>query len=224
MTMGKLISLVKKDLLIELRAKELVVGMFTFSVLVLFVFSVALGSSPALTSAVTPAVVWITFIFAASLGLGRSFALERDGGALMGVLATPTDRSVLFLGKLISNLVFVGTVELVTLPVLVVFYNVDLTAHAIELALVLFLGTVGFVCVGTVFSAISSNTRLREVLLPVMLFPVVVPVVVGAVRLTESVLSGRGLGGGGGSLKLLLSFDIIFFVVCTVVFEYVIEE
>ncbi|MEM4658838.1 MAG: heme exporter protein CcmB [Candidatus Methanosuratincola sp.] len=217
-------ALIWKDVLTELRSKDVLATTVTFAILILVVFNFSLSLSTEIIPMVTPAVLWISFIFAGVLGLGRSFATEIEAGSIYGLLLTPVDRSVLYLGKMMSNLVFVLVMEFVTLPLFTGFFNVNLFEHASDLLVVVLLGTIGFVSVGTLFSAMAVNTRLREVLLPILLFPIIMPVIISAVRLTDSVLQGRGIATEGGSLKLLVSFDIIFLVVCSVVFEYVIED
>lgn len=222
--MDKLAAIIWKDLLTEFRTKELFVTMLTFSILILMVFNFALGFSAAALPVMAPAILWISFMFAAVLGMGRSFAIELERGSIVGLLLTPVDRTLLYIGKTATNLVFVFAVELITLPLFVAFFNVSLFDHALSLVGVVVLGTVGFVSVGTLFSAIAANTRLKEIMLPILLFPVAIPVIASSVVLTKAVLNGGTLADAGDSLKLLVSFDIIFLAVSAVVFEYVIEE
>lgn len=222
--MDKFVAVIWKDILTELRSKELLVTMLTFAILILLVFNFALGFSAGAVSVVAPAILWVSFIFASVLGMGRSFAMELERNSLMGLLLTPIDRSLLYLGKTATNLIFVFAVELLLLPLFVAFFDINLFQNAPSLLLVVILGTLGFVSVGTLFSAIAVNTRLKEIMLPLLLFPIAVPVIASSVKLTQSVLGGRGLSAAGGSLKLLVSFDIIFLAVSAVVFEYVVEE
>jgi heme exporter protein B len=222
--MKKIWAIVWKDILTELRTKELLVSMFTFALLIIVIFNFAFDFSVELIAVAAPAILWISFTFAGVLGLSRSFALEKEGNSIFGLLLTPTDRSLIFLGKMIGNIIFVFIVEAIILPIFILFFNFNLFSDVIPLLFVILLGTIGFVSVGTLFSAIALNTKLREVLLPILLFPIIIPVIVSSVKLSSSILNGRGIGETGSSLQILVSFDIIFLVLCAVVFEYVVEE
>ena len=169
-------------------------------------------------------MLWITFTFAGVLGLSRSFALEKEGNAVLGLLLTPTDRSLIYFGKMISNTLFVFVVGMVIVPMFVLFFNYSFVDTLVPLIPVIFLGSLGFVSVGTLFSAMAINTRLREVLLPILLFPIIIPLIVSAVKLSGQVLEGESIAGASSALQLLVAFDIIFIAACAVVFEYVIEE
>jgi len=221
--MNKVWAIIKKDIVTELRTKELFSSMLVFALLVIVIFNFAFGFSVDLLDLAAPAMLWISFIFAGVLGLSRSFALEKEGSAIIGMLLTPTDRSLIYAGKMISNTIFVFIVGLITVLMFILFFNYGLTT-LVPLIPVIFLGSVGFVSVGTLFSAMAINTKLREVLLPILLFPIIIPVIVSAVKLSEQVLDGNSLFAASFSLKLLVSFDIIFLTACTVVFEYVIDE
>jgi heme exporter protein B len=222
--MKKIWVIVWKDILTELRTKELLVSMITFALLIMVIFNFAFDFSVELIAVAAPAILWISFTFAGVLGLSRSFALEKEGNSIFGLLLTPTDRSLIFLGKMIGNIIFVFIVEAIILPIFILFFNFNLFSNVIPLLLVILLGTIGFVSVGTLFSAIALNTKLREVLLPILLFPIIIPVIVSSVKLSSSILNGSGIGKTGSSLQILVSFDIIFLVLCAVVFEYVVEE
>ncbi len=222
--MKKLLIIVWKDIVTELRTKELLSSMFMLALLILVIFNFALGYSPVLVGEAAPAILWISFIFAGVLGLTRTFAIEKEGNAMVGMLLTPTDRTVIYLAKLLSSSIFVFIVGLFTLPLFALFFNFSLLSVIPQLILIIFLGTIGFVSVGTLFSAMVINTRLREILLPIVIFPIIIPVVVSAVKLSAAVISGNGLNSEAFSLKLLLAFDIIFLAASAVVFEYVIDE
>lgn len=198
--------------------------MFMFALLIIVVFNFAFDFSAQLVTAAAPAILWVAFTFAGVLGLGRSFALEKEGNSILGLLLTPTDRSLIFLGKMTGNLIFVFIAEIVILPVFVLFFNYNFGYALFPLLLIIFLGTVGFVAVGTLFSAMALNTRLREVLLPILLFPIIIPVIVSSVKLSGVVLDGKSISQAGSALKLIVSFDIIFLVLCAIVFEYAVEE
>jgi heme exporter protein B len=222
--MKKIWAIVWKDILTELRTKELFASMFTFALLIIVIFNFAFDLSVEFIPVAAPAILWVSFTFAGILGLSRSFALEKEGNSILGLLLTPMDRSLIFLGKMIGNIIFVFIVEAIILPIFVLFFNYNLFDYAIPLLLIILLGTIGFVSVGTLFSAIALNTKLREVLLPILLFPIIIPVILSSVKLSGSILNGGSMSEGGSSLQILVSFDIIFLVICAIVFEYVVEE
>ncbi|MEM4409388.1 MAG: heme exporter protein CcmB, partial [Candidatus Caldarchaeum sp.] len=156
--MDRLLALIWKDFATELRSKDMLATTVTFAILILVVFNFSLSLSTEIIPVVTPAVLWISYIFAGVLGLGRSFATEIKAGSIYGLLLTPVDRSVLYLGKMTSNLVFVLIMELAMLPIFTGFFNVRLLEHVSELLAVVLLGTIGFVSLGTLFSAMAVNT------------------------------------------------------------------
>jgi heme exporter protein B len=222
--MKKIWAIVWKDIITELRTKELFSSMFTLALLIIVIFNFAFDFSSELIPLAAPAILWVAFTFAGVLGLGRSFALEKEGNSILGILLTPTDRSLIFFGKMISNAIFVFMVELLILPMFVLFFNYNLSHSLIPLLPIIFLGTIGFVAVGTLFSAMALNTKLREVLLPILIFPIIIPVIVSSVKLTGAILGGNPISHTGPALQVLVSFDVIFLVVCSIVFEYVLEE
>jgi heme exporter protein B len=222
--MRNIIAILYKDIIIELRTKELLSAMFTFAILLLVIFNFAFSLSTELIKFAAPAILWVSFTFAGVLGLSRSFAIEKEGNSIMGLLLTPVDRSVLFFGKMIGNFIFVIIVELIILPLFSLFFNFSFTDIILPLLLVIILGTIGFVSVGTLFSAVALNTKLREVLLPILLFPIVIPVIISSVKLTGSIIEGDSILFNDSALQILISFDLIFIATCAVTFEYVLEE
>ncbi|HEX9667305.1 MAG TPA: heme exporter protein CcmB [Thermodesulfobacteriota bacterium] len=222
--MRNIIAILYKDIIIELRTKELLSAMFTFAILLLVIFNFAFSLSTELIKFAAPAILWVSFTFAGVLGLSRSFAIEKEGNSIMGLLLTPVDRSVLFFGKMIGNFIFVIIVELIILPLFSLFFNFSFTDIILPLLLVIILGTIGFVSVGTLFSAVALNTKLREVLLPILLFPIVIPVIISSVKLTGSIIEGDSILFNDSALQILISFDLIFIAACAVTFEYVLEE
>jgi len=222
--MNKIWAIVKKDIITELRTKELFTSMLLFALLIIVVFNFAFGFSVEILNLASPAMLWIAFTFAGILGLSRSFALEKEGNAIIGMLLTPTDRSLIYAGKMISNTIFVFIVGILTVLMFILFFNYEFLSTLIPLIPIVFLGSIGFVAVGTLFSAMAINTRLREVLLPILMFPIIIPVIVSAVKLSGQVLDGNSVFAASSSLKLLVSFDIIFVTACAVTFEYVIDE
>ncbi len=217
----KVWAVARKDLLIELRSRDVISSAIVFTLLVLLIFNFALDLTGDTVRAVAPGILWVTFIFAGMLTLGRTFARERERGALQGLLLAPLDRGGLFIAKLVVNLLLLGIVEVVALPAFIALYN--LSPRPGELLAVVALGTVGFATVGTLFAAVAANTRAREALLPLLLFPVLVPVIIGAVKATGETLPGVAPGGPPW-LGLLIAFDALFLALGYALFEYVIEE
>lgn len=220
--LDKVGAIVWKDLVAELRTKEIFTSMLVFALLVVVIFNFAFELRQVDMSLMGPGILWVAFTFAGVLGLNRSFVLEKDRGSLEGLMLAPVDRSAIYLGKLLGNLLFMLVMEAFALPLFAVLNNQPLLLPG--LVPVIFLGTLGFVTVGTLFAAMSVNTRTREVMLPVLLFPMMVPVVIAAVKATGVVLAGDPLSAAGDWLSLLVAFDVIFLVVCWLVFEYVVEE
>jgi heme exporter protein B len=215
-------AIVRKDLAAEWRSRELFTSMLIFSLLVILIFNFALELDPKTRSNVTAGVLWVTFTFAGTLGLNRSMAVEKDRGCMDGLLLAPVDRSAIYFGKAISNLVFMLVVEVIVLPVYSVLYNVNLLQPG--LVLVILLGSVGYVAVGTLLSAMAVQTRTRDVLLPILLFPLVVPVVIAAVKASGGILQGFEFVEISTWINLLLVYDVIFIAVSFMFFEYVVEE
>lgn len=219
--LAKVWILVLKDLSLEKRSREMLSSMFIFALLVVLVFSFSFDLRVEEVGGVAPGVLWVAITFAGMLGLARSFVLERDQGCLDGLLLCPVDRSLLYLGKMISNLAFISLTELVVLPLCFALFN--LTFHLLLLP-ILFLGTIGFSAVGTIVSAMTVHARAREVMLPILLFPLVLPALIAAVKLTGGVLDGQPWGEIRNWMELLVGFDVIFVVISYLAFEYVIEE
>ena len=219
---AKVAAIVWKDLVAELRTKEMFSSMLVFALLVIVIFNFAFELKGADMTDLAPGMLWVAFTFAGVLGLNRSFALEKDRGALEGLMLTPLDRSGIYVAKMLSNLIFMSLVELMVLPLFWVLSN--LMFFPIALIPVVILGTLGFVAIGSLFAAMTVNARAREVMLPVLLFPVAAPLIVAAVKATGTVLAGQPLLRAGGWLQLLLACDVIFLVLSILTFEYVIEE
>jgi heme exporter protein B len=219
---GQVGALLWKDLLAELRTRELVGGSLVFGLLVLVIFNFAFDLRVDNVAAVAPGILWVTFTFAGVLGLGRSFVSEKDRGALDGLLAAPIDRGAIYLAKMLGNLGFMGLIEAICLPVFTAFFNFG--AVSLDIALIAFLGTAGFAAVGTLFSAMAANTRARDVLLPLLIFPICVPVVIASVEATSLAFGSAPFTNRLAWLGLLAAFDIIFGTICFVVFDFVVEE
>ncbi len=213
-----------KDVRVELRARERLNAMLFFAALVLFIFNFALGPDREKLREAAPGLLWLAFIFTGMLGLGRSFQAERENECFEELLLTPGDRESLYFGKLVGNILFMLVAEAVILPLFGVLYNLEIWPWLPGLALVALLGTVGFSAIGTLLAAMTAHLRAREVMLPLLLFPLTVPVILGAVHASDALLAGRGLGDAMHWVKLLAAFDVIFLVACPLAFEFVLEE
>ncbi len=211
-----------KDLAAELRSKELLSAMLVFALLVIFIFNFALELDAKTRNSVTSGVLWATFAFAGTLGLNRSMSIEKDRGCLDGLLLAPVDRSAIYFGKAISNLTFMLIVEAIVLPVYSILYNTNLFQPG--LLLVILLGSIGYTAVGTLLSAMSVQTRTRDVMLPILLFPIILPVLIAAVRASGGYLQNLPFDQILPWLNLLIVYDVIFTAIAFMIFDYVVEE
>jgi heme exporter protein B len=216
------IAIIWKDLAAELRSRELLSAMLVFALLVILVFNFALELDAGTRATVTAGVLWVTFAFAGTLGLSRSMAMEKDRGCLDGLLLAPVDRTAIYFGKAIGNLIFMLIVEAIVLPVYSVLYSVNLFNPG--LLLVILLGSIGYVVVGTLLSSMAVQTRTRDVLLPVLLFPLVIPILIAAVKGSTGFLQGMDIMDIRPWINLLLVYDVIFIAVAFMVFDYIVEE
>jgi len=217
-------SILYKDLLIEFRNKDIIISMLIFSLTVVVIFNFVFEPGSTEIRATAPGILWVAFAFASTLGLGRSFAREQENGVMQGLLLCPVDRSTIFAAKTIGNVIFITLVELITLPIMVVLFDLPMQRLLPWLVLILLLGTIGFATVGTLFSAIAANTRSREVMLPILLFPVSVPVILASIKSTAYLVSGRALSDIWSWMRLLVVFDLLYFFACYLLYEYVVEE
>jgi heme exporter protein B len=217
-----ILAIARKDLAAEIRSRELISAMLVFSLLVVLIFNFALELDRAARENVAAGVLWVTFTFAGTLGLNRTFAAEKDRGSLDGLLLAPVDRTAIYFGKLISTLVFMLLVEAVVLPVFSVLYGISLFNFL--LLGVILLGTFGYGGVGTLLACMAAQTRTRDVMLPILLFPVTVPVMLGAVRASMGILLNAEWGEILTWINILVVYDVIFVAVAVMVFDYLIEE
>ena len=218
------LAIAAKDIRAELRSRTALVSALVFAALVLVIFNFARDPTALSATDLAPSALWVTFALASMVALNRAFTIERENGALDGLLVAPVPRESIFLGKLLANLAFVGTVELVTLPLFTLFFNVSLWAVLPGVLGVAALATVGFVAVGTIFSAMAVRTRFAELMLPVLLLPFMVPPLIGAAQVTSRLLAGRPLSEMLGWLRLLALYDVVFVTLCTLVFSAVVDE
>ena len=216
-------AVVWKDVLVELRAKETVNATLFFSVLLLFVFEFTLGGDRERLVTVLPGLLWLGVLLASLLGLGRSFVLERENDCWEALLLTPGDKSAVYLGKLIGNLLLMTLVEIVVLTLFTLFMNVEIVRALPGLLLVLALGSLGIAAVGTLFGAMTAHVRARELLFPVLLLPILIPVLLAIVKSTEALLRGEPLGEVSHWLTLLAAADVISVAAGLLTFDVLLE-
>ncbi len=214
--------LLEKDLILEVKTREMLSAMLLFSLLTLVIFNFAFDIRGDEVRIYAPGILWVAFSFSGILGLNRSFVKEKEEDCLKGLMLAPVDRSAIYISKLIGNLLFMLVVELITLLFFVVLFGlaIENTGYLIWIIVI---ATTGFASIGTLFAAMSSYMKSREILMPLLFLPVVVPVILGAVESTGHILMGEA-GAASKWVKLILSFDGIFFAISLLVFDYVIEE
>ncbi len=217
-------SVFVKDLLVEWRHRQTLASMAVFAVLVVFLFNFAFEPGREESLRLLPGLLWIAFAFSGILGFNRSFAAERENGCLEGMALAPVDPGLIYLGKVLSNLFFLLVTEVVILFVTSLWYNFSFVPSLGWLALITFLGTLGYTAVGTIFGAIASNTRMRDVMLPVLQFPVAIAIFIGGIQATTGALRGEPVATYLSWIKLLGGFSVIFLVLSYLLFEYVLEE
>ena len=214
----------RKDLAIEFRTRSAFFSALVFALLAVVIFFVAWDATAVSSLDLAPGVLWVIFTFSGLLGLNRSFSLEQADRAVDALLAAPVEREAIFLGKAFANLVFVLAVQAFAIPAVALFYNVPLGGVWPALAGIAVLAAVGLVCVGTLFSAMAVNTRLAELLLPMLALPFFVPIVMPAAQVTARLLAGRPMAEAWPWLRILLGFDLVFLVACMLAFPYTLEE
>jgi heme exporter protein B len=221
-TLGKALAITRKDILSEVRTKEIVFSAFIFAALVIIIFNFAFGGDQATMTLVAPGILWVTISFAGMLSLNRSFVAEKEENCLEGLMIAPMPREVIYIGKGLGSLLFMVAIEIITLPVFTVLFNVP--ALSLPVICITLLATVGFAAVGTVFSALAANTKARDMVLPILFFPVIVPVIISAVNGTAAALAGESWSDMSSWLAILAAFDAIFMVVSFWVFPFIVEE
>jgi heme exporter protein B len=214
----------RKDLAIEFRTRSAFLAALVFSLIAITIFYFAWDATAVSATDLAPGVLWVIFTFSGLLGLHRSFGIEEADRAIDALLASPIERESIFIGKALANLIFVLAVQAVSIPAVALFYNLPLGDVAMPLAGIAVLAAIGLVSVGTLFSAMASNTRLAELLLPVLSLPFFVPIVLPAAQSTARLLSGRPVAEAMGWLKILIAFDIVFVVACALAFPFTLED
>ncbi len=221
---GKIWAVFRKDLLIELRTKDSLNAMLFFGIVVLVVFNFALESARETIRNAVPGVLWVASVFSGTLGLNRMFAAEKENSCLQGLLMVPMDRGIIYLGKTLAATVFMLIAETVIFIFSLVFFNLTVWAEIPYLVLVFSVGTLGFTSVGTLLSAISANTKMREVLLPLILFPVVLPILVNAVEATRIILNTTDYSALKLPMTVMTTFTVIFGTLAYLLFDFVLED
>jgi len=220
---GRVRAVAWKDLTAERRTKSNFNAVVAMAALILLFFGFALGPDAEGLRNAASGVLWLTILFSGVLAFNRSYQLELEAGALEQLLLYPGERWAIYVGKLLANLAFVFLVEVITLPLTAVLYHVAFPQQWPAVMLVLILGTTGFVSLGTLYAAMASRSRSREVLLPLLLFPMLVPVLIAASGATASLLVDDVMGDSRAWIRLLAAFDAIFLVASTWAFQFVIE-
>ena len=221
--MSPISAVIFKDIAVELRSKESLASMIMFAVLVLVIFNFTFESTGLDKALIAPGSLWVAISFAAILGLNRSFAMETDNDCLQGLLLAPLSRGELYVGKVISNFIFMMIAELIILPLFVIFNGLNFDMKFIEVAGIAGLGTIAIAGVGTILSTISSNTRMKEVMLPVLQIPLTVPVIISAVESTRQVLTDE-VRQISSWLYILAGFTIVYLTLSYLLFEFAVEE
>lgn len=217
-------AILAKDLKAEWRTREIFTSVFVFAILVVVVFNFAMGANPELIRLVAPGVLWVALLFATVLGLQRATQMETEEDCLLGVLLALGDRSALFVAKTLANMIYLLVVTVCMLPLFSIWFRIDIATHVVPLSVILLLGMLGFSAVGTFFSTLASNTRMREVMLPLLFLPISVPLTIGSVYATAVVLDGKRFAEIADYLTLIVIFDVIFIVVAVLTFDYIVEE
>jgi heme exporter protein B len=217
-------TIARKDLAIELRTRSAFLSVVVFTLLALVTFFFAWDPTAVSSADLAPGVLWVTFTFAGLLGLHRSFGAEMQDRAIDALLVSPVDREAIYIGKAFANVVFVSAMLAVAIPAITIFYNLPIGRTIAVLAPIALLAAIGLVAVGTLFSAMAVNTRMAELLLPMLSLPFFVPIVLPSAQASAQLLAGRPLAEAMPWLKLLIAFDIVFAVACAVAYPHTLEE
>lgn len=222
--LSQIYAIIWKDLLLELRTRERIAAMAAFAVLAGVLFNFSIDATIVRPQDIAAGLIWMTLVFGGLLGIGRTFYLEAQDGAFQGVLTSPTPKDAIFLGKTLANFVLLYIVALLVVAVFTLFFGLHLGTSPGMLALALALGALGFVALGTLFSAVSTGTNMGETLLPILVFPLLVPMVIYGVSATNRLLAGRPLAEVAGNLRMLAAFAVLCLFAGAGLFRYVVEE
>ena len=215
--------LLRKDLVLELRRRESLLTMFFFGTLLLFVFHFSFNLTPERVAEMAPGLLWLAFLFTGTLGLAQLFQAERENQCLEALLLSPLDRGALFFAKVCFNFILMLLVEIVVIPLFWILFNLRSWNLLPQIFLITLLGTAGFCVLGTVLSAVTLRARARELLLPLVLFPLMIPVILATIQCLGAVLRTGEIGEAVPWLRLLIGFDVIFLTAGVLIFDWVIE-
>ncbi len=218
----KIMAITWKDTVSEMRTREIISSVLVFTLLVIVIFNFAFGTNQTTINLVAPGILWVTFTFAGVLSLNRAFVPEKEQGCLEGLMVCPVSREGIYVGKMLGSLLFMLIIEAIALPIFAFLFN--LPVFSLQIVVITVLTTIGFVTVGTLFSALAVNTKAREMVLPILFLPVVIPIIISAVLASGTALAGGSWSELASGLQIIAVFDVIFLVVSLLVFTYVIEE
>lgn len=216
-------AILKKDILMEIKSKEVLNSMLVFALLVTVVFSFVFEPGSQTKNEVVGGIFWVAVVFSGLLGLGKTIVSEVQGGNLEALLLSPVDRSAIFFGKFLSNFIFLLVMEVILLPLFTVFYSINILTHY-KIIIIMIIATYGFSLLGTLFSIISVRTKTREIMLPLMLLPLIVPIILGAILSFNVFILGNPEEEASNWITLITAFDIIFTAVIFAIFSLIIEE
>ena len=216
--------IVWKDLISEIRSRENISSMFFFALIIILIFSLSLSMDQEMVKEMIPGILWIAFSFTGIIGLGKSLLVETQNDCMENLLMAPIPKGAVYLGKLLGNFLFMLVVEIIIFPLFIIFFNLDIFGQIPMIMLICFLGTLGLAAMGTLLSAMTVQIKAREVMFPLMLLPLVVPVIIGAVEATKGALNGDPLKLYQQWIQLLAVFDLVFLIVSYWLFEFILED
>ncbi|MBI1884238.1 MAG: heme exporter protein CcmB [Chlamydiae bacterium] len=222
-TLKAALLILSKDLKLEYRTKEILISIFLFALVILVLFNFAFESTSQEALKIIPGLLWIAYTFSAVLAFNRAMAIEKENEGLEALALAPISSSAIFLGKFLSNATFISLMQIFLLPFVTVFFNISLVKFSTSIVIINLLGSTGLASVGTFFSTLSLHTRMRDILLPLLLFPIIVPLLLACVECTSSILE-NDFTFYSNWFRLLISYDVIFLTLCILIFEFLIEE
>lgn len=217
-------AIIWKDVVVEFRTRERVAAMGGFTVLVGILFNYAIDPTVVEPQAIAAGLIWLTIVFGGMLGLGRTFSLEEEEGAFQGILLSPIPRDAIYLGKVAANFIILTVVTALIFGVFALFFGLEFGGHPVALTGVVLLGILGFVAIGTLFSAISSGTTMGDTLLPILVFPLLIPLVIYGVTATSSLFAGLPVSEVDGNIRMLGAFASVALFAGAGLFRFVVEE
>jgi heme exporter protein B len=218
-----ILTIVQKDLRLDLRRLENFISLLFFSLIILLVFAFALPADKESHRLLAPGIYWVTFLLSGILALNKSFQLERENSVMEALLLAPVSRGAIFLGKMLGNLLFIFIVQLILIPLFSILFHTLTPVQYGEMLVLSVIVTTGFTALGTLLSGLTADLRFKEILLPILLFPLLVPLLLAAVTITRGILDSQGFGETADWLKLLIGFDLIYMIVAFLTFDFVME-